>query len=78
MTPSVCSCSANQNVVLLVDAMNWDLTYKDLIKKIVYNPGSNKCIMQSCKSCPGTSNLKEFFDQELNDHKDDELRIQQY
>ena len=32
MTHSVCVCSAHQNVVLLVDAMNEDLTYKDLIK----------------------------------------------
>ena len=32
MTHSVCICSAHQNVVLLVDAMYWDMTYKDLIK----------------------------------------------
>ena len=32
MTHSVCVCSAHQNVVLLVDAMDWDLTDKDLIK----------------------------------------------
>ena len=32
MAHSVCVCSAHQNVVLLVDAMDWDLTYKDLIK----------------------------------------------
>ena len=31
MTHSVCICSAHQNIVLLVDAMDWDLTYKDLI-----------------------------------------------
>ena len=31
-THSVCVCSANQNVVLLVDAVEWELTYKDLIK----------------------------------------------
>ena len=29
MTHSVCVCSANQNVVLLVDAMDWDLIYKE-------------------------------------------------
>ena len=28
MTHSVCVCSAHQNVVLLFDAMDWDLTYK--------------------------------------------------
>ena len=32
MTHSVCVCSAHQNVVLLVDAMDWDLTYKVQIK----------------------------------------------
>ena len=32
MTHSVCVWNAHQNVLLLVDAMDWDLTYKDLIK----------------------------------------------
>ena len=35
MTHSVCVCSTHQNVVLLVDAMDWNLTYKDLIKLIL-------------------------------------------
>ena len=72
MTHSVCVCSAHQNVVLLVDAMDWDLTYKDLIKKIVCNTESNKCIMHWCESCPGTATLKTFVDEELNEHEDDE------
>ena len=71
MTHSVCVCSAHQNVVLLVDAMDWDLTYKDLIKKIVCNTESNKCIMHRCESCPGTATLKEFLDQKLSEHEDD-------
>ena len=36
MTHSVCICSAHQNVVLLVDAVDWDLTYKDLLKLTLY------------------------------------------
>ena len=32
ITHSACVCSAHQNVVLLVDTMDWDLTYKDLTK----------------------------------------------
>ena len=71
MTHSVCVCSAHQNVMLLVDVMDWDLTYKDLIKKIIYNPESNKHIMHPCESCPGTATLKEFLNQELNEHEDD-------
>ena len=72
MTHSVCVSSAHQNVVLLVNAMGWDLTYKDLIKKIVCNTESKKCIMHWCESCPFTAALKEFLNQELNEHEDDE------
>ena len=61
MTHSVCVCSAHQNVVLLVDAMDWDLTYKGLIKKIIFNTDSKKWIVHQCESCPGTATLKEFF-----------------
>ena len=28
--------------------------------------------MHRCESCPGTATLKEFLDQELNEHEDDE------
>ena len=72
MTHSVCVCSVYQNCVLLVDAMDWNLTYRDLVKKIVYNPESNKCIIYQCESCPGTATLKKCLDQELNKHEDDE------
>ena len=70
-TQSVCFLSTHQNGVLLVIAMDWDLTYKDLVKKIVQSPESKKCIMHWCESCPGTATLKEFLDQELNNHEDD-------
>ena len=56
---------------LLVIAMDWDLTCKDLVKKIVYSPESNKCLMNWYESCPGTATLKEFLDQELNKREDD-------
>ena len=65
MTHSVCVCSAHQNVVLLVDAMDWDQTYKNVIRKIV-------CMMHWCESCSGTANPKQFIDQELNEHENDE------
>ena len=67
-----CVCDAYQNVVLLVDAMDWDLTYKVLIKKIICNTESSKYIIHQCESCPGTAALKGFLDQELNEHENDE------
>ena len=36
MTHSVCVCSAHQNIVLLADAVDWDLTYKDHIKLTLF------------------------------------------
>ena len=48
------------------------MTYKDLINKIVYNPESNKWIMHRCESSPGTASLREFLDQKLNEHEDEE------
>ena len=48
--------------------MDSGLTYKDLIKKFIWNPESNKCIMHRCESCPGTATLTELFDQQLNKH----------
>ena len=72
MTHSVCVYSFHQNVVLLVDAMDWDVTCKDLIRKIVCKTECNKCIINRCESCPGTATLKEFIDQEFNKHGDDE------
>ena len=36
MPLSVCLCSAQQNVVLLVDVVGWDLTYNDPIKLTLF------------------------------------------
>ena len=63
--------SAHQNVVFLVDAMDWDLTYEDLIKKTVWNTESNKCIVHQCESCPGTGTVNKILDQQLNKDEDD-------
>ena len=72
MTHSVCVCSAQKNVVLLVYVLDWNVTYKDLIKKIVCNTESSKCVMHWCESCLGTTTLEEFLYQELSKDKDDE------
>ena len=48
------------------------LDLQRLIKKIVCNTESNKCITHRCVSCPGTATLKEFLDQELIKHWDDD------
>lgn len=66
-THSVCVCSSHQNAVLLVDAIDWDITYKDLINKLVCDSTNKECMMHRCESCPGNVGLKTFLDEQLND-----------
>ena len=64
-THSVCVCSIHQNAVLLTDAIDWDFTYKDLMKKVVCDVESRVCMMHRCESCPGSEGLEKFLDNEL-------------
>ena len=72
MTHSVSVFSTHQYFLMLVDTLYWDLTYKDLLKKIVCNSENKKCIMHWCESCPVSATLKEFLDQRLNKYEGDE------
>ena len=72
LTHSVCVFSTHQDFLMLVDALDWDLSYKDLLKKIVCNSENKKCIMHWCESCPVSATLKEFLDQKLNKYEGDE------
>ena len=66
-THSVCVCSIHQNAILLVDAIYWDITYKDLISKIVCDSTRKECMMHWCESCPGRAGLKQFLGEQLSD-----------
>ena len=65
VTHSVSVCSTHQNAVLLVDAIDWEYTYKDLIKKVVCDRDNKVCMMHRCESCLGSTALKKFLDDEL-------------
>ena len=57
----------DQNAILLVDAINWDIIYKDLISKMVCDSTRKECMMHQCESCPGRAGLKPFLDKQLSD-----------
>ena len=66
-THSACVCSIHQNAVLLVDTVNWDITYKDLISEIFCDFTRKECLMHQCESCPGRVGLKKFLVEQLRD-----------
>ena len=53
-THSACACTTHQNVILFVDALNWEVIYKDLVNKVVCDL-SNQV------------NLCKFLEEELSD-----------
>ena len=46
-----------QNTVLLVGAIDWNLTYKDLMKFMVCNIGNKECMFHRCENCPSADSL---------------------
>ena len=53
----VCVCTTHQNTILLIDALNWEVTYKDLVSKVVLDPSNRECMIHCCTNCPGTKAL---------------------
>ena len=66
-THSVCVCTHHQNAVLLLIAIKWDITYKNMMAKIVCDTSRNEYMVHRCESCPGIDALKSFLDNELED-----------
>ena len=52
---------------MLVDALNWEVTYKDLVNKVVRDPSNHECMMDRCTNCPGTNTLCKFLEEDLSD-----------
>ena len=66
-THSICVCTTHENTILLVDALNWEVTYKDLVNKVVRDPSNREFMMHCCTSCPGINALCKFLEEELSE-----------
>ena len=60
-THSVCVCSIHQNTILLIDAIDIQDTYKDLMSKLVCSLDSADCMIHRCEKCPGNDNLRNYL-----------------
>ena len=48
------------------DALNWEVTYKDLVNKVMCDPSNCECMMHRCTYCPGTNALRKFLEDDLS------------
>ena len=77
-THSVCVCSQHQNAVLLVDAINWSFSYKDLMNFIVCDIDDRECMVHRCPKCPGKDALIDFVTKEISEIDDEVVHFQQW
>ena len=62
-----------------MDALGWDVTYKDLISEIVCDSTNRECMIHRCENCPGNEALRTFLNQELTDiDVDEEFHFMQW
>ena len=66
-THSVCVCTTHKNTILLVDALNWEVTCKDFANKVGCDPSNHECMIHRCTNCPATNALHKFLEEELSD-----------
>ena len=57
----------HQNIILLIDALNWEVTFKDLVNKGVCDTSNCNCVMHRCTKSPGTNAVRKFLEEELSD-----------
>ena len=57
----------HQNINLLIDALNWEVTFKDLVNKGVCDASNCNCVMHRCTKSPGTNAVRKFLEEELSD-----------
>ena len=81
----MCVCTIHQNVKLMVNAFatlaGTDITYKDLMEKLVCSLSDKLCMLHRCPDCPGSDALQDYFENFLSSHEilsDDVIQYKQW
>ena len=73
----MCVCSIHQNAILLVDALDVQADYKELMSKLVCSPEYSECMIHRCEKCPGSENLRKYIDTVICE-KDEQVCVNHY
>ena len=60
-THSVCVCTIHQNVILMLDAVNLDKDYYELMDMMVCSRVSKECMIHHCKNCIADTQAMENY-----------------
>ena len=64
-THAVCVCTIHQNLKLMLDAVNLEKSYHELIDMIVCSRESKTCMVRRCSLCPGIIPIEEYLTEKL-------------
>ena len=80
-THSVCVCTIHQNVKLMLADLPANgitqLTYQDLLQKLVCSADNKNCMLHSCDRCPGPANVSQYLLDVCNAN-DDSIEVVTY
>lgn len=87
-THSVCVCAIHENVKLLIDGVNLHRlsadrpqpikTYHDCLNRMICNPPTTDCYMESCSKCPGINDLIKELEIILEENCIDQVTYKQW
>ena len=78
-THSVCVCTIHQNVKLMIAALptETNITYHDLLEKLVCSVEEKLCMVHRCPTCPGANRLKTNLEELFSSNDPDETIVYQ-
>ena len=62
-THSICVCPVHQNFDLLIRATGTNMSYKDIVSKVVCDVNKKDCMFRICSSCPNESDVKNSLEE---------------
>jgi hypothetical protein len=76
-THSVCVCCIHQNAKLMVNALNLQVTYKELLGMLVCDMNQETCMLYGCDECPSSDALRDRL-LATNDDDDESIKYKQW
>lgn len=66
-THSVCVCKYHQNTKLMIEAVQINATYRDLLDFLVCDVNNKSCMFNQCSECAGSETLLDLLSNEIDE-----------
>ncbi|KAJ8677403.1 hypothetical protein QAD02_013190 [Eretmocerus hayati] len=60
-THSICVCAQHENIKMKIYALKANITYRDILERVVCDVENGNCMLKRCKHCPGVNGAVEYL-----------------